>query len=111
MSRWQDREPDPYPPPAPGEKARMLPDPVGPPDAPPERPLRERLHPGDPACPACREHADRCCGEHRDYYHAYDPVASLPGGGPAAREDQVRWGDDPRRATVEDLSRAGMTWR
>jgi hypothetical protein len=74
-----------------GVKARLLDGPVSPP-APP-----------DPAPKAQRRSGGDC-----------DVLATLGLARtqqPAAREDAMRWSEDVRTATTENLMRAGVTWR
>ena len=77
MSRW-DVPAEPYPPVPPGTKARQLDGPVDPPSR--DRPTgsrKPRRNPGDPSCDACAHSEAGYCDEHREYHHAYDPLAGL----------------------------------
>jgi hypothetical protein len=97
--------------PHPGGGSWIDPGPVESPEPAAERAKQERLSPGDPSCGACAASPRRCCGEHRDYHHSYDPVNGLGARrkpAPAAPDDRVHdWSADVRRTTAEtvDLSR------
>lgn len=82
------REVQPYPETDEGTSIRMMAMPVDRPAEAPARPrTRRRRTPGHPSCERCQATRRGACADHRDYFHEYDPAASLPGHRTAGAED------------------------